>query len=553
MEFSDGSRRATMTVVRLDAARWARQVRSEQRRTAAASSASTSASASASASKASEASAHEPSHEGASGKGERSVSPAQHSLDELREQAEREAGTVLELTLARAAQGDAVASGSLSASVVLRLMPPDGEPVAAFVAAVPPGPALIAVLECVAARALSADDRVEVVRGWERAGAWLAARQARALAAAAEAAAVELAPQPGSPAAEHWSGEQAGEAEIGAAVRWSQPTVANRIHLAGELTGRCVPTLDELEAGRLEPRQAAAVVEACGPLGDAAAAQVQQRVLGRAGKQTVAQLRRSLRRAVIAADPSTAAERQAAARAERDVALTTLPDGMAQVALTTDAAGAQTVWAALDAVAAHLPAVDPEGRPVPVAARRADGLVALCAAVLGDPDVLPGLAHAATQRPAVRVTVSLDTLLGLSERPGELDGYGPIPAPMARELAADGTWRRWTLEPQTGQLLDVGSCTYRPSARLAAFVTARDRTCRGPGSGYPADRADLDHVAEFDGANTTRANLQPLRRRWHNAKTHGGWRPTRAPDGTVTWRTPLGRRYVIPPEDLDPE
>nr|WP_231134825.1 DUF222 domain-containing protein [Motilibacter deserti] len=423
-----------------------------------------------------------------------------------------------------------------------------------MVAAAPPGPALVDLLLLLAARELPADDRVEVVRGWERVGAWVSAQQARALAAAGAAIATECAPEPGSLAAEHWSGEQAAEAEIGAALRWSWPTVSARLRQAAELTGRCTPTLTELEAGRIELRQAAAVVELCAPLDDAATELVQQRVLARAGRQTVAQTRRALRRAVAAVDPAGAAERQAAARAARCAEKSDLPDGMAQVAVTTDAAGVATIWAALGAVASAMPAVDPEdGKPVPVAARRADGLVALCAAVLADPDVLPGLPRATLARPAVRVTVGLDTLLGLSERPGELEGYGPIPAPVARELAADGSWRRWVTEPQSGELLDVGSQAYRPSPRLAAFVSARDRTCRGPGSGYPASRADLDHVVPFDGSNTTRANLQPLRRRWHNAKTHGGWEPTRSPDGVVTWRSPLGRRYVVPPEDLDPE
>ncbi|HSP38325.1 MAG TPA: DUF222 domain-containing protein, partial [Frankiaceae bacterium] len=53
----------------------------------------------------------------------------------------------------------------------------------------------------------------------------------------------------------------------------------------------------------------------------------------------------------------------------------------------------------------------------------------------------------------INVTVSLETLLGLSELPGDLDG-APIPASVARELAADGRWRRWIVEASTGRLLD---------------------------------------------------------------------------------------------------
>ncbi|NHC13057.1 DUF222 domain-containing protein [Motilibacter deserti] len=467
---------------------------------------------------------------------------------------EREARTGLEAALGGVIRGDVVRRGIVSPEAVLAVLPGPGEPVAEFLASMRPGPALGAVLQQAATRELSADDRLEVVRGWERMASWLAAQQARALAAARDAIASELAPAPESAAAEHWSGQDAAEAEIGAALRWSLPTVTTRLRQAAALTGRCAPTLVELERGRIEPRQASAVVDAVAQLQDAdAVAQVQERLLPRAPEQTVAQTRRSLRRAVLAVDPASAAERHERARAGRGVQRYAEPDGMAALEVRTDAAGVATIFAALDAVAATLPKNDPEtGEHVPLSARRVDGLVALCGALLGDPTVLPGLARAAVPVPAVRVTAPLDTLLGLSERPGELAGYGPIPAPVVRELASDGAWKRWLVEPQTGELLDVGATTYRPSARLAAFVTARDRTCRGPGSGQPADQSDLDHIEPYDGANTKRDNLQPLRRRWHNAKTHGGWEATRAPDGTTHWRTPLGRRYSVPPESLDP-
>src|SRR5690606_27303421 len=41
----------------------------------------------------------------------------------------------------------------------------------------------------------------------------------------------------------------------------------------------------------------------------------------------------------------------------------------------------------------------------------------------------------------VNVTIPLSTLLGLDDHPGELDGYGPIPAHIARHLSTAGLWR----------------------------------------------------------------------------------------------------------------
>ncbi|WP_231114962.1 DUF222 domain-containing protein, partial [Lentzea aerocolonigenes] len=75
----------------------------------------------------------------------------------------------------------------------------------------------------------------------------------------------------------------------------------------------------------------------------------------------------------------------------------------------------------------------------------------------------------------VYVTISAATLMGLSEQPGELAGYGPISADMARELAADATWRRLLTEPTSGEPLEFGTTTYRPPAALRRFVWTRDR------------------------------------------------------------------------------
>jgi hypothetical protein len=93
-------------------------------------------------------------------------------------------------------------------------------------------------------------------------------------------------------------------------------------------------------------------------------------------------------------------------------------------------------------------------------------------------------------RPSVQVTVALSTLLGLDEQPGELAGSGPIPASVARRIAADetGTWRR-LITDERGHLLDYGRTTYRPPKDLADHVIARDRTCRHPPATAKPDTA----------------------------------------------------------------
>ena len=70
--------------------------------------------------------------------------------------------------------------------------------------------------------------------------------------------------------------------------------------------------------------------------------------------------------------------------------------------------------------------------------------------------------------------IDLPTLLGLANNPARLDGYGTIPAALARRIAADASWRRMITDPITRRLLDRSPNTYRPGDQLAAYVRARD-------------------------------------------------------------------------------
>ena len=96
------------------------------------------------------------------------------------------------------------------------------------------------------------------------------------------------------------------------------------------------------------------------------------------------------------------------------------------------------------------------------------------------------------RQPGINVTISLDTLVGATEQPGWLDGYGPISAGYARQLGHDptGTWRRLVTDPLTGQLLDYGTTRYRPPRQLADHVIERDGECAFPFCNHSARRAD---------------------------------------------------------------
>jgi hypothetical protein len=148
---------------------------------------------------------------------------------------------------------------------------------------------------------------------------------------------------------------------------------------------------------------------------------------------------------------------------------------------------------------------------------------------------------------SVNVTIDLPTLLGLKENPGQLAGYGVLPAQITRALASEGKWRRFITDPNTGTLLDYGRDSYQPPQDLVDYLIARDRTCRFPGCRQSAARADIDHAEAWeDGGETSAANLGALCRRHHRMKTHGGWKLSSNEDGSCNWESPDGHRYFVP-------
>ncbi|MGQ0779331.1 MAG: DUF222 domain-containing protein [Pseudonocardiales bacterium] len=158
----------------------------------------------------------------------------------------------------------------------------------------------------------------------------------------------------------------------------------------------------------------------------------------------------------------------------------------------------------------------------------------------------------------VRVTIPYTALLGADDQPGEIAGYGPIPAAVARDLAAAGTWRRILTDPASGRPVDYGTTRYRPPAHLAGLVITRDQTCQFPGCRVPAHLCDLDHSIPHNPDKgtgpTSEINIGPKCRRHHQVKQTPGWLVTQHPDGCTTWTTPSGHVYHSQPPPLtDPE
>jgi hypothetical protein len=106
------------------------------------------------------------------------------------------------------------------------------------------------------------------------------------------------------------------------------------------------------------------------------------------------------------------------------------------------------------------------------------------------------------------------------------------------------------LSSEPDRLSCNGSWTSLRLRRLGCSGSSGPATsaAASPGCGRPAAPTDLDHVRNFgplpgDG-KTVRANLGPLCRQHHNAKTHGQWTLVYDPvTGLKSWTSPLGRTY----------
>ncbi|MGC4112942.1 MAG: HNH endonuclease signature motif containing protein [Nocardioides sp.] len=92
-----------------------------------------------------------------------------------------------------------------------------------------------------------------------------------------------------------------------------------------------------------------------------------------------------------------------------------------------------------------------------------------------------------------------------------------------------------------------------PPDLMAEFVRLRDPVCIFPGCQRSSRHCDLDHIEPYvdpdDGGPPGQTHpdaLAPLCRGHHRAKTHGGWRYHRLPDGSYAWTSPTGQTFTVP-------
>jgi hypothetical protein len=163
------------------------------------------------------------------------------------------------------------------------------------------------------------------------------------------------------------------------------------------------------------------------------------------------------------------------------------------------------------------------------------------------PGMTPRTGHAIRAR--VLVTVPVLTLLGHTDTPGTLEGYGPIDPETARALARTApSFTRILTHPVTSAIIDVDRTTYAVPADLRLALRIQDETCRSVTCNQPAQRCDIDHNVPYSTGGTTRiSNLCHLCPSCHRRRHHTRVTVRNSADGDIHWTTPSGKTYTTHP------
>lgn len=347
---------------------------------------------------------------------------------------------------------------------------------------------------------------------------------------------------------------RAARVEVSCVLRTPETTTTSLMEDAQALLDRHPATMAALTDGEISHAHAGVVLESTVALGAEDCRALEATLVERAKGSTLVALRRFARRERERTHPRPLAERHRERMEDRHVEIEPARDGMMWLHQYLPAAQATAIYNRLTDVAATCQGPD-ESRTL--AQLRADVFSALllddAAAHLTSGDMISGAPSPGAVlggppaggregwtgpslrgvQPSVAVTVPVMTLLGRSDAPAHLEGYGPVDADTARELAGRATsFTRILTHPETAVVLSVGRQKYAVPADLKTWLRLRDETCRFPGCSRRAARCDIDHIAPWQtGGGTDHDNLIHLCRHHHRLKHETGWSVARVDDG----------------------
>jgi len=336
--------------------------------------------------------------------------------------------------------------------------------------------------------------------------------------------------------------EDAAAMEVAAALRLTRRASETEMEFALDLQRRLPSVWEALRDGTIDVRRARVIIDETTHLSMAAARNVVDDIISDAGRLTTGQLGHKLRKLCFQSDPKDAKGRYESAVEDRYVALESNPDGTANLfAMNLPVDRANAAMARVNRFARSL---------------RSDGETRTMDQLRSDVflDIFDGSGAAArSARGGVHLYTDLKTLAGLADHPGELAGYGPVIADIARQLAkrqADTSWD-WTIyNPDSGMIIAEGTTRRRPTRAQSRHVENRDHTCVFPGCRMPAVNSDIDHTIPYAESRRTHIDhLAPLCKYHHTGRHRHRWTYRRMADGDYLFTSQLGHRYTTSGRD----
>jgi hypothetical protein len=391
-----------------------------------------------------------------------------------------------------------------------------------------PGPVLGAYLSNVDVNRLSGYDRVVVLRAHQRMVSHYQARLFADMVAIRDAYS--------DMGDDRESAAMSGADEIRCALHLTRYSGDVEMSFALDLAERLPKVLRMLSEGVIDYRRARVIEHETCHLSVAVAQGVVERIGESALVMTTGELGARIRKLCIEANPDDAKDRYERAVTGRKLVAEATVDGTANL-LGLDLAPDRVAGISrrINAIAKSLRR---SGETRSMDQLRADVYL----------DLLNGKGYRTKgTRAVVHLTADLDTLAGLSDHPGDLNGFGPVIADIARQVAADqdgAEWRYTIVDTETGRHLHNGVTRRRPTASQRRHIESRDRTCVFPGCRMPSTDCDIDHTEPYsEGGATCLCNNAPACRHDHRLKDHG-WTYVRIPNGLYQWTSPLGHTYT---------
>ncbi len=407
-----------------------------------------------------------------------------------------------------------------------------------------------------------ADGCLDILDGVARSAARMAALKAQAAARYADA--VQAVAPPDAPVQVQ---EAAVTAEIACVLTIGPRSAGALLNQAHMLVTALPLTLGALQAGTISWQHARVMADEAATLERAGAAALEAHFLDPdapdearacpAGEMPASRFRHKARTWRERHHTESIEKRHAKGILDRRVEYSPDQDGMAWLSAYLPADQAAAIWNRTTAIARGLQGPD-ESRIF--TQLRAD---VLATALLsngnqvsnGNPEGNdPGRVPA--PRAQVLVTVPVFSLLGAAEEAAMLDGYGPIPASMARDLVANGadSFYLVLVDPRDGAPLEIGRTSYRLTTAMRQWLRLRDGQCSFPGCSNQSLDNEADHIlAWHQGGTTGISNLGQACPAHHRLRHASTWNPTPATkDEPPGWISPSGRKYRSEHQDWEP-